>query len=100
MGNRHLLFVLPSCSNLPVMFLTRNHQKLDVYSSSKKFVLACYRLSKHLPAEEKFGITSQIRGAALSVHLIIAEGASRKSEQERKRYCKVARGSVIEFNAA
>ena len=43
---------------------------------------------------------SQIRRAALSVHLNIAEGASRKSEAERKRYSEVARGSVIEIDAA
>lgn len=43
---------------------------------------------------------SQIRRAALSVHLNIAEGASRKSNVERKRYYEVARGSVIEIDAA
>lgn len=82
------------------MFLTLNHQKLDVYSFSKSFVLECYKLTKHLPADEKFGMISQIRRAALSVHLNIAEGASRKSETERKRFYEVARGSVIEIDAA
>lgn len=43
---------------------------------------------------------SQIRRAALSVHLNIAEGASRRSEIERKRYYEIARGSVIEIDAA
>src|SRR5688572_506266 len=82
------------------MFLTLNHQKLDIYTISKRFVLECYKLTKKLPAEEKFGIISQIRRAALSVHLNIAEGASRKSEAERKRYYEIARGSVIEIDAA
>jgi four helix bundle protein len=82
------------------MFLTLNHQKLDVYQASKGFVLECYRLSKSLPPEEKFGMISQIRRAALSVHLNIAEGCSRKSETERKRYYEIARGSVIEIDAA
>lgn len=82
------------------MFLTQNHQKLDVYTASRSFVAEVYKLSKHLPVEEKFGMISQIRRAALSVHLNIAEGASRKSGQERKRYYEVARGSVIEVDAA
>lgn len=43
---------------------------------------------------------SQIRRAALSVHLNITEGASRKSEAERKRYYEIARGSIIEIDAA
>ena len=82
------------------MFLTLNHQKLDVYQFSKNFVLECYRLTKVLPAHEKFGMISQIRRAALSVHLNIAEGASRKSEVERKRYYEISRGSIIEIDAA
>jgi len=82
------------------MFLTLNHQKLEVYASSKQFVLECYRLTKSLPAEEKFGMITQIRRAALSVHLNVAEGSSRKSEVERKRYYEIARGSVIEIDAA
>jgi four helix bundle protein len=82
------------------MFLQLNHQKLDVYSFSKSFVFECYKLSRTLPADEKFGMISQIRRAALSVHLNIAEGASRKSEAERKRYYEIARGSIIEIDAA
>ena len=82
------------------MFLTLNHQKLNAYNFSKAFVLECYKLTKHLPPDEKFGMISQIRRAALSVHLNIAEGASRKSETERKRFYEVARGSVIEIDAA
>lgn len=82
------------------MFLTLNHQKLDIYQVSKSFVFECYKLTKSLPPEERYGMTSQIRRAALSVHLNIAEGASRKSEAERKRYYEVARGSVVEIDAA
>ena len=91
--------VLFSTKTLAV-FLTLNHQKLDLYVFSRRFVLECYRLIKLLPADEKFGMISQIRRAALSVHLNIAEAASRKSETERKRYYEIARGSVIEIDAA
>ena len=82
------------------MFLKLNHQKLDLYNVSRMFVLECYKLSKQLPPDEKFGMISQIRRAALSVHLNIAEGASRKSETERKRYYEIYRGSIVEIDAA
>ena len=82
------------------MFLTLNHQKLDVYQASKSFVSQCYKVSKSLAADEKFGMISQIRRAALSVHLNVAEGCSRKSEVERKRYYEIARGSLIEIDVA
>jgi four helix bundle protein len=71
-----------------------------VYESSKRFVHECYKLTKHLPNEERFGMISQIRRAALSVHLNIAEGASRRSEAERKRYFEISRESIIEIDAA
>ena len=82
------------------MILNLAHQKLDIYNYSKKLVFECYKTSKLLPNEEKFGMISQIRRAALSVHLNIAEGASRRSELERKRYYEIARGSLVEIDAA
>lgn len=82
------------------MFLKLNHQSLNVYQALRNFVFECYKLTNQLPAEEKFGMISQIRRAALSVHLNIAEGASRKSEAERKRYFEISRGSLIEIDAA
>lgn len=60
----------------------------------------CYRITLHLPPEEKFNLVQQIRRAALSVKLNIAEGASRRSEAERKRFWEISRGSVIEIDAA
>lgn len=82
------------------MFLKLNHQKLNVFIASRAFVMEWYKLSKELPPDEKFGMISQIRRAALSVYLNIAEGASRKSEIERKRYYEISRGSLIEVDAA
>jgi len=82
------------------MFLKLAHTKLEVFQSSKKLVLSCYRLTKQFPDDEKFGLISQIRRAGLSVHLNIAEGSSRRSKVERQRYFEIARGSVIEIDAA
>jgi four helix bundle protein len=82
------------------MFLELAHTKLDVFKVSKDFVLACYKETKLFPSEEKFGMISQIRRAALSVQLNVAEGCSRKSITERKRFYEIARGSIIEIDTA
>ena len=82
------------------MFLKLNHQNLQAYQVSKNPLVECYKFSRTLPDYEKFGTASQIRRAALSNVLNIAEGASRKSEAERKRLYEIARGSVIEIDAA
>ncbi len=55
--------------------------------------------AKTFPQDERFAMVQQIRRAALSVHLNIAEGCSRKSEAERKRFFEISRGSLIEIDA-
>lgn len=82
------------------MFLQLNHQQLDIYKMARIFVRDCYRMTTKLPPEEKFNLVTQIRRAALSVHLNINEGASRKSETERKRFYEIARSSLVEVDAA
>ena len=82
------------------MFLQLSHITLDVFKVSKAFVLSCYKETKPFPPDERFGIIQQIRRACLSVHLNIAEGCSRKSLRERKRFYEIARGSIIEIDAA
>lgn len=82
------------------MFLNLAHTKMAVFEESKRLVLECYRTTKLFPQEEKFAMVQQIRRAALSVHLNIAEGCSRKSEHERKRFFEISRGSIIEIDTA
>lgn len=81
------------------MFLKLVRTKLDVYQASQQLALECYRLTRQLPSEEKFAMVQQLRRAALSVHLNLAEGCSRKSKAERNRFYEIARGSVIEIDA-
>ncbi|PVD52097.1 four helix bundle protein [Terrimonas sp.] len=82
------------------MFLTLNHQKMEVYALSHALIKECYKLTKALPPEEKYAMVSQVRRAVLSVHLNISEEVSRRSEAERKRYYEIARGSIVEIDAA
>jgi four helix bundle protein len=83
-----------------IMFLQLAHTKLDVFSFSQELALECYKVTRLFPDYEKFAMVQQIRRAALSVHLNIAEGCSRKSIAERKRFFEIARGSVIEIDTA
>ena len=82
------------------MFLQLAHTKLDVYQASQELLLECYKATLIFPKEEKFNMVQQIRRAALSVHLNLAEGCSRKSRDERVRFFEIARGLLIEIDTA
>ena len=82
------------------MFLNMTHSNLDVYKCSRQLVLESYKLTKKFPDAERYELTRQIRRAATSVTLNIAEGCSRNSFSERKRYFEIARGSAIEIDSA
>jgi four helix bundle protein len=82
------------------MFLNLAHTKLEVYKFSRELALECYSITKKFPSDEKFALVQQLRRAATSVHLNLAEGCSRKSQKERNRYFEIARGSVIEIDSA
>lgn len=82
------------------MFLDLKHKSLNVYTAARELTKEVYKISMLLPAEEKFNMVQQIRRAALSVKLNLAEGSTRRSEVEQKRYLEIARGSVVEIDAA
>lgn len=82
------------------MFLNLAHTRLEVYKTSQELALECYRITKKFPPDEMFALVQQIRRAAISVHLNLAEGCSRKSQKERNRYFEMSRGSVIEIDSA
>lgn len=82
------------------MFLTLNHQNPAVFPAAKILTSECYNFTLRLPPEEKSGMSSQIRRAALAVYFNIAEGCSRKSVAERKQFFEIARRSIIEIEAA
>ena len=75
----------------------RPHEKLEAWSKSVDFVVAIYQVTESFPKEEKFGLTSQIRRAAVSVPTNIAEGAARQSEKEFTHFLSHAQGSASEL---
>jgi four helix bundle protein len=75
----------------------RPHEKLEVWSLAMDFVVEVYRSTETFPKEEKFGLSSQIRRAAVSVPANIAEGAARQSDKEFINFLSYAQGSASEL---
>ena len=73
-----------------------NHKKLDVYKEAMRLVTLIYQVVKQLPDDEKYGLTSQIKRAAISIPSNIAEGAARKSTKELVQFLYIALGSLAE----
>jgi len=74
----------------------RPHEKLDVCKKAIDFVVAVYKATERFPKEERFGLTSQIRRAAVSIPANIAEGAGRKSYKEFAYFLSNSQGSTSE----
>ncbi|MBO6537188.1 MAG: four helix bundle protein [Balneolaceae bacterium] len=78
--------------------LNLNHKKLDVYAASLALVKEIYGLTSSFPADEKFGLISQLRRASISVPSNIAVGSSRKTLKERIRFYQISRSSLVEID--
>ena len=78
--------------------LKLNHKKLKVWQLSLDFVSLVYQTTSLFPKVEIYGITNQLRRAAVSLPSNIAEGASRNSLQERNRFYEIARSSLVEID--
>lgn len=73
-----------------------NFEKLTVWQKSLNFCEIAYKESRSFPKEELFGLTSQLRRAATSIPLNIAEGSASKSKREFKRFLNIALCSQYE----
>ena len=73
------------------------HKDLEVWKQAIDFVTSIYEVTKNFPDEEKFGITSQIRRAAVSIPSNISEGAARNSDREFLHFLYIALGSAAEI---
>jgi len=74
----------------------RNFKELQVWQKAHRMVIELYRITKGFPADEQFGLVSQLRRSAASVSANIAEGCGRNGNRELSRFLSIAAGSASE----
>jgi four helix bundle protein len=75
----------------------KSYTELEVWIKARELVNAVYEITKKIPKEETFGITSQIRRSSISIPSNIAEGCGRSSTKETIHFLFIARGSLYEL---
>jgi four helix bundle protein len=78
--------------------MEKPHEKLNVWQEAMKAAQTVYKLTNLFPTEEKFGLVSQMRRAAVSIPCNIAEGAARQGKKEFKNFLSMAQGSLSELD--
>lgn len=71
-------------------------EKLDVWVKAVDFADEVYRVTKTFPADERYGLTNQLRRASVSISANIAEGSGRQSNPDFSRFLRIAYGSLME----
>lgn len=74
----------------------KDFRKLQVWQKAHRLVLELYQATKVFPAEERYGLTSQLRRAAVSIPSNVAEGCGRSGDPEFARFLQIAMGSSSE----
>ena len=74
-----------------------SYKDLKVWQKSIELTVEIYKLVKHLPEDERFALSAQMRRAAISIPSNIAEGQQRKSTKEFVNFLSIARGSKAEL---
>lgn len=77
--------------------MARDPRKLRVFALADRLVMAIYDITKGFPGEEKFGLVSQMRRAAVSIPANIAEGCGRRTTSDYLRFLTIANGSAYEL---
>jgi four helix bundle protein len=75
----------------------QSYRELDVWKQSRLLVKSLYQLTKKFPKDEQFGLTSQMRRAAISIPSNIAEGCGRNHSKDSIQFFFIARGSLYEL---
>jgi four helix bundle protein len=76
----------------------RNYRDLQVWKKAHDLTLELYRVSQRFPREEMYGITGQLRRAAVSIRANLAEGCGRRTSNELARFVRAAMGSASELD--
>ena len=74
-----------------------DHKELDVWKKSMDLVVVIYDITSKFPSDERFGLISQMRRAAVSIPSNIAEGAARRGDKEFIQFLMIALGSLSEL---
>jgi len=72
-------------------------ENLEVWQKSRELVKDIYQITSTFPLDERFGLTSQLRRASVSVSSNIAEGSTRWSKKDQSRFYEISFGSLIEI---
>jgi len=76
---------------------TYSFENLESWKSAKQLAIWIYKLTTSFPLDEKFGLVSQMRRAAVSIASNLAEGTSRKSKKDQAHFSTIAYSSCIEL---
>ena len=76
-----------------------NFTDLEAWKESQKIVILVYKATKNFPADERFGLTNQIRRASVSIVSNIAEGFGRNSGKDKAQFYAIAKGSLLEVES-
>ena len=76
--------------------MARNYHKLRAFELADMLVIEIYKVTSEFPKDEIYGLTSQLRRAAVSIPTNIAEGCGRETDAELARFCQIATGSASE----
>lgn len=75
----------------------RDFRKLQIWNDAIEQVVSTYSITRTFPNDEKFGLSSQMQRASVSIPSNIAEGSSRNSDTEFKRFLEISLGSAFEL---
>jgi len=78
--------------------MEKPHKKLEAWKQSMDLVVEIYKATEQLPKQEIYGLTNQVRRAAVSIPCNIAEGAARQTKKEFTNFLHIAQGSLSELD--